>query len=224
MAGLLPSRRRRHLTAVEVKDYLEKHDLQKKVEEMIAQVFELQPDEPVPFMMTYLRKHGGASADLLQEESMWKKKYEELARVAAEREAALAARTADLERELRSLAEIGYREENSTLAAENGRLEQENAMLKLEAENQRLLMENERLMAYSTNGVSVDLDVAEPYMFGQLAEAPADYDGEVAAEKPSEGAGEDDGEDDVDHHAHAAITEASRLAKRFTLQVVHHDE
>merc|ERR1719324_748717 len=84
-------------------------------------------------MITYLRKHGGASADLLHEEAVWKKKYEELARVAAEREAALHARTADLERELRSLAEIGYREENSTLAAENGRLEQENAMLKLEA-------------------------------------------------------------------------------------------
>jgi hypothetical protein len=223
MAGLLPTRRRRHLTAVEVKDYLEKHDLQKKVEEMIAQVFETQPEDPTAFMIAYLRKHGGSSAEIMHEESTWQKKYHELARVAAEREAALNARVADLERELRSLAEAGFRQENSTLVAENSRLEQENAILKLTAENQMLQAENERLMAYSTHAVSVDLDVAEPYMFGlgQLAEAPAQYDGEVSAEKPSEGAAE---EEDVDHHAHAAITEASRLAKRFTLQVTHDEE
>merc|ERR1719387_710183 len=70
-------------------------------------------------MIAYLRKHGGASADVLQEEAIWQKKYQELARVAAEREASLAARTADLERELRSLAEISLRGENSALAIEN---------------------------------------------------------------------------------------------------------
>merc|ERR1719387_706913 len=78
-------------------------------------------------MIAYLRKHGGASAEIMHEESMWQKKYQELARVAAEREAALAARAADLERELRALAEAGFRQENSTLMTENSRLEQENA-------------------------------------------------------------------------------------------------
>jgi vacuolar-type H+-ATPase subunit I/STV1 len=217
---MIPTRRsRRHLTAVEVKDYLEKHDLQRKVEEMIAQVFELQPEEPIPYMVAYLRKHA-AAPDYSAEDSIWQKKYQELARVAAEREAALAARTADLERELRSLAEISLRGENSTLAIENSRLEQENAMLKLAAENQRLAAENERLMAYSTHGMSVDLDAAEPYMFGQLVDSQPAYDAEVSAEKPSE-APED--AEDVDHHAHAAITEASRLAKRFTLDSLHLD-
>jgi hypothetical protein len=80
---------------VEVKDYLEKHDLHRKVEEMMAQVFELQPEEPVPYMIAYLRKHG-PSEEVQREESTWQQKYQELARAAAEREAALAARTADL--------------------------------------------------------------------------------------------------------------------------------
>jgi hypothetical protein len=206
---------------VEVKDYLEKHDLQRKVEEMIAQVFELQPEDPLPFMIAYLRKHGGIPPELLHEDSVWQKKYQELARVAAEREAALAARTADLERELRSLHEIGFREENSSLAAENNRLALENSILKLSAENQRLVAENERLMAYSTNGMSVDLDVAEPYMFGQLTDpvSAMEEQEEVSPEKPSESA--DPEAEDADDHAHAAITEAARLAKRFTLDSLH---
>lgn len=158
----------------------------------------------------------------MDEEAIWQKKYQELARVAAEREAALAARTADLERELRTAQEVGYRESNSSLMAENSRLEQENAILKLTAENQRLEEENAKLKAFSTTGGSVDLEAAEPYMFGQIANEQAEYTGEVSAEKPSEDA--EDAEDDVDHHAHAAITEASRLAKRFTLEVVHFDE
>lgn len=94
-------------------------------------------------------------------------------------------------------------------------------MLKLTAENQRLMAENDRLQAYSTNAYSVDLDVAEPYMFGQLAEPPMPLDQEVSALKPSEEPDEDAEGEDVDHHAHAAITEASRLAKRFTLDSLH---
>merc|ERR1719387_1364546 len=176
-------------------------------------------------MITYLRKHGGASGDLMHEDAISQKKYQELARVAAEREAALAARVADLERELRTAAEIGYKESNSSLMAENSRLEQENAILKLTAENRRLEEENAKLKAYSTTGGSVDLEAAEPYMFGQMANDEAECKGEVSAAKPSEDNEDaEDAEEDVDHHAHAAITEASRLAKRFTLDVVHFDE
>merc|ERR1719387_710508 len=60
-------------------------------------------------MIAYLRKHGGASAEVSHEEAIWQKKYQELARVAAEREASLAARTADLERELRPRSVSGRR-------------------------------------------------------------------------------------------------------------------
>jgi hypothetical protein len=248
MVVLATAPHRRHLTAVEVKDYLDQHDLQRNFEGMMTQVFELQPEDPFPFMIEYLRKHGGPSGEQAQEKSTWQRKYEEFAAAAAEREAALAARTAELEREVRGLVEIGFQRENSKLTEENSRLKQENAMLKLVVENHRLLAENKRLRAL--RGESVDVAVAEPYVpQGHVAAAaapapalaaetkasseaaspggPAEVssekpretpaDEEVAAEEPSDAPAV---ADDTDHHAAAAMSEASRLAKRFTLSDV----
>merc|ERR1719197_1186302 len=117
---------------------------------MIAQVFALQPEEPVPYMIAYLRKHGGAPdeapAPKPEEASAWRQKYQDLAatydhstaslnafaRAAAEREAALAARVAQLEGELHAAVE-------SSLAVAGGAsVDQENAILRLTAENQQL--------------------------------------------------------------------------------------
>jgi len=180
MASLLPTRRPRHLTAVEVKDYLERHDLQRTVDEMIAQVFALQPEEPVPYMIAYLRKHGGAPDEAPREEAAWQQKCQDLARAAAEREAALAARVALLERELRAAVE------NNLCAGSSVDQDQENAILRLTAENQQLSTENQRLLAYSARNAAVDLDSAEPYMFGHFADERPELDGEVRAEQQSE--------------------------------------
>jgi hypothetical protein len=123
-------------------------------------------------------------------------------------------------------------------------------ILKLTAENQQLFADNQRLMAYSTQGSAVDLEAAEPYLFGRFPDAPEGLDGEVYAVKPSEApldlVDADKlsasttaaswapttapahsvlfDEEDEDHHgqamAHAASSEAQRLAKMFTLEAI----
>merc|ERR1719197_1011180 len=106
---------------------------------MIAQVFALQPEEPVPYMIAYLRKHGGAPDDAPapkpEEASAWRQKYQDLA-------ATYDHSTASLNAFARAAAE-----REAALAAQNQRLQ----------------------LAYSARNAAVDLDSAEPYMFGHFA-------------------------------------------------------
>ena len=103
----------------------------------------------IPKFPRYLRKHGGAPDEAPppkpEEASAWRQKYQDLAatydhstaslnafaRAAAEREAALTARVALLERELRAAVE------NNLCAGSSVDQDQENAILRLGGEGGR---------------------------------------------------------------------------------------